>query len=169
MKRELTKYLNSLSDKELIKEVKKLYDKFDVVKKYYELELGDDSEKILKDFKDQIKKEYFPSRGYGHARSSVSKKVVTEFKKISVHQKDVIELLLYRVEVMLEFTNQYGDIDGSFYSSLENSFEQACKLIRKEKLESHFKNYCQELVSQTIHLGWGVSYNMRDVYQRYFQ
>jgi len=114
MKKELNKYLSSLSEKELIKEVKKLYDKFGDVKKYYEMELGDNSEKILAEYKAKIKKEYFPTRGYGRARNSVSRKVVLDFKKIAIHQKDVVELLLYRVEMMLKFTNAYGDIDEPF-------------------------------------------------------
>ena len=160
--------MKTLTEKELIKEVKKLYDKFDSVKKYYELELGNNSEKVLAGFKLRIKKEYFPNRGYGHGRSSVSRKVITDFKKISIHPKDLIELILYRTEMMLDFTNAYGDINESFYNTLEGSFEQACKLIKKEKLEGYFKKYCEELVGKSKHLGWGVSDSMNYMYEEYF-
>ena len=54
MKRELKKYLNSLEEKELINEIVKLYDKFKLVKQYYELELGNDSSKLLDEFKEKI-------------------------------------------------------------------------------------------------------------------
>lgn len=168
MKKELNKYLKTLTDKELIAEIKKLYDKFESVKKYYQLELGDDSGKVLSEYKAKIKKEYFPNRGYGYARSSVSRKVITEFKKISIHSKDLIELMLYRTEMMLEFTNTYGDMDESFYNSLWKSFEQACKLIKKEKLELYFKEYCEELVGKSNYLGWGVSDSMNYMYEEYF-
>ena len=157
-----------MTDKELIAEIKKLYDKFESVKKYYQLELSGDSEKVLSEYKSKIKKEYFPNRGYGRARSSVSRKVITEFKKISIHPKDLIELILYRTEMMLEYTNAYGDIDEPFYNSLCKSFEQACNMIKQEKLEPYFKDYCNELVGKSSYLGWGVSYSMRDMYEEYF-
>jgi len=156
MKREFNKYLKSLSEKELIKELQKIYTKFEPVRKYYQLELGNNSEAILNEFKTKIKKEYFPSRGYGSARNSVSRKVVSEFKKISVHSKDVVELLLYRVEMMLEFTLAYGDMDEPFYNSLESSFGEACKLIRKERLNHYYKEYCRELIGKSNNFGWGV-------------
>jgi len=160
MKKELNKYLSSLSEKELVKEVKKLYDKFADVKKYYEMELGDNSEKILAEYKAKIEKEYFPKRGFGRARNSVSRKVVLDFKKIAIHQKDVVELLLYRVEMMLKFTNNYGDIDEPFYNSLESSFAQACEIIAKEQLRPYFKVYCEELVRSASGFGWGVHDSM---------
>lgn len=136
--------------------MKKLYDKFDNVKKYYELELSDNSDKILLEYKKKIKKEYFPPRGYGKGRSSISRKVILDFKKISVHKKDEAELWLYRVEVMLEYTLQYGDIDESYYLTLENSFVDACEIIGKEKLKKYFNEYCLELISKASNFGWGV-------------
>jgi hypothetical protein len=167
MKRELTKYLNSLDEKGLKKEVKILYDKFDQVKQYYDLELGNSRMRILNEYKEKIKEEYFPKRGYGRASNRESKKVISEFKKISIQQKDVIELLLYRIEMMVKFTAEYGDIDEPFYNSLENGFKEACKLVEREKLKQYYRNYCQELVSRTADFGWGVSYNMKDIYKKY--
>lgn len=167
MKKELNKYLKSLTEKELIQEVKKLYDKFESVKKYYELELGESTEKILEEFKERIKKEYFPKRGFGKARNSESKKVISEFRKISVHQKDIVELLLYRTEMILAFTNEYGDMNASYYSSLESGFEQACKLIKKEQLRSEYRNYCQELVGKSFGFGWGIHDTLRHYYREY--
>ena len=73
MKRELKKYLNSLEEKELINEIVKLYDKFKLVKQYYELELGNDSSKLLDEFKEKIRKEYLPTRGFGRAIFSILK------------------------------------------------------------------------------------------------
>ncbi len=168
MQRDLNKYLDSLSEKELKQEVKKLVKKFDSVKKYYQLELGNDSEKILSEFKAKIKKEYFPSRGYGKASSRESQKVITAFKKISVHQKDLITLMLYRTEMMLDFTLEYGDINDSFYNSLITSFEKSCRLIKKEVLQVYFKEPCQELISKTYPIGWGVGSEMKIIFNDCF-
>lgn len=169
MKRELTKYLKTLTEKELIAEVKKLYDKFDPVRKYYELELGGNSEKVLSEYKAKIEKEYFPARGFGKARSSVSRKVIADFKKISVFPKDLIDLMLYRTEMMLDFTNAYGDMDEAFYTSIESGFEQACKLIVQEKMEPYFRAYCEELIRKSNGLGYGVSEELYGIFEDHFE
>mgnify|MGYP001127043026 CR=1 FL=1 len=110
VKTELNRYLKDLGKKELENEVKKLYSKFKDVKKYYELELSQDTTAVLNEFKEKIKQEYFPKRGFGRASNQASRKVVSDFKKISIFNKDIIELLLYRTDMMIENTKTYGDI-----------------------------------------------------------
>ncbi|MEM1324297.1 MAG: DUF6155 family protein [Bacteroidota bacterium] len=168
IKTELNRYLKSLDKAALEKEVKTLYSKFKVVKEYYELELGLNTAEVLESYKEKIKREYFPSRGFGRARSRESRKPITAFKKIATSQKDVVELLLYRVEMMLEFTRAYGDIDEPFYNSLEGSFYDACKLIQKEKLESYFKKECLHLIELAYPLGWGVQDTLQDYFDEFF-
>ena len=160
MKREFNKYLKSLDKDELTKELKKLYDKFELVRKYYAMELSENSDNVVEEYKKKIKKEYFPAKGYGAARNSASKKIISEFRKVSVHNSDIVELLLYRTEMMLEYTLAYGDIDEAFYNSLCSSYSQACKLISKEKLQGYYKDYCLKLISMSENFGWGVYYNL---------
>lgn len=167
VKREFSRYIKSLEKPELEKELKKLFDKIPAVSQYYELELSEDTTAVLEDYKAKIRKEYFPNRGYGNARSSVSKKYISDFKRISVFPKDVIELLLYRTEMMIDFTNLYGDMEEPFYTSLVNSFGEACKMIRKENLEEEFKDHCIRLIDKTEDLGWGVSDGLWCYFQNY--
>lgn len=168
MKREFNKFINSLSEKELIKELQQLYSKLEPVRQYYQMELGEDAQAVISTFKQSIKKEYFPNRGYGAARNSVSRKVITEFKKIAVHSKYVVELLLYRAEMMIEFSDHYGDMEEAFYNSLGSSYKEACKLIKKEKLESLFKPLCRELIAKTYSFGYGVTFELEDYYRECF-
>lgn len=168
MKKDFNRYLKSLDAKSLSNELKKLYDKFDLVRKYYEIELGQNSDAIVKEYKHKIKKEYFPTRGYGAARSSVSKKIISEFRKVSVHNSDVVELLLYRTEMMLEYTLAYGDIDEAFYNSLCSSFSQACKIISKDALQEYYRDYCLRLISMSEGFGWGVYYDLSEEYKQCF-
>ncbi len=72
VKTELNRYLKDLDKKELENEVKKLYSKFKDVKKYYELELSQDTTAVLNEFKARIKQEYFPKRGFGRASNQTS-------------------------------------------------------------------------------------------------
>lgn len=167
-KSELTKYLKELDKKGLENEVKKLYDKFKEVKQYYELEFCEDTTEILNQYKKKIKQEYFPSRGFGKARNGVSRKVISDFKKISIFKKDVIELLLFRVHNMMEFTKQYGDIDEPFYNSMENSYEEACKLIKEEKFEKEYREHCKMLLNDSFEYGWGLHDSFAYSYENCF-
>jgi len=155
-KKELSKFLQQSTKAELEKEVKKLYDKFSVVKKYYEIAFTTDTTKLIKGYKKQLYKVYFTPKGApGKGSSNVSRKVVTDFKKIATFQKDVIALLLYRVELMLDFAS-YGDLNEAFYNSLTRSFDEACQLIANERLEETFKNECERLMQEAYSVGWGV-------------
>lgn len=167
-KKTLSKYLKQAPKSALEQEIKMLYDKFPIVKKYYEVAFSKDTTNTLDAYKQKIYKEYFPTRGYGKARNNVSRKIVMELKKIATSQKDVIELILYRVEMMLKFTKTYGDIDEAFYNSLARSFDEACKLTKKEKLESEFQIECSDLVDKASPFGWGIHDALLYSYKFYF-
>ena len=167
MKRELNKYLNELTKKELEAEIKKLYTKFKVVKNFYDMELSQGTTAILEQFKLKIQKEYLPARGFGRASNRESKKVITEFKKIAVFKQDLIDLILFRVKVMLDYTFTYGDIDEPFYNSMDASFGDACKLIKAEKLEQKYQAELHDLIAQASNLGWGVYENFIYCYEQY--
>lgn len=167
MKRELNKYLKELTKKELEDEIKKLYTKFKVVKNFYDMELSQDTTAILEQFKQKIQKEYLPARGFGRASNRESKKVITEFKKICVFKRDLIDLILFRVKVMLDYTFTYGDIDEPFYNSMESSFEDACKLIKSEKLEQEYDGELRDFIQQASQFGWGVYDGFTFFYREY--
>lgn len=155
-KAELSKFLKQSTKEELEKEVKKLYDKFKEIQKYYEIEFTSDTTKIVKEYKNKIYKEYFKRNGtLGQGNSSNSRKVISDFKKISIFPKDIVELLLYRVEIMLDYAS-YGDLKEAFCNSMTRSFDEACQLIARERLEEDFKEDCDHLMREADSIGWGV-------------
>ncbi|MGA0559899.1 DUF6155 family protein [Larkinella sp. VNQ87] len=166
----LKKHLQSLTHDELVDEILKLTKKFREVKAYYEMDLGDSKQQgaLLAEYKTKLKKLFFPTRGYGDPKASEVRKIISDFKKISVFPFDVADLLLYRVELAVQFTNSYGDIDDRFYASTETAYEEALKLIETHKLHDHFRERGLMIQEQTRHIGWGFSYTMRDLTQKYF-
>lgn len=168
MKAAFTKFIKSLDEKGLYNELQRLYTKIPEVKKFYEMELSPNTDKIVAEAKAKLKKEYHPARGFGKARSSVSRKIVLDFKKIAIHQSDVIDLWLYRTEMMAQYTLDYGDMDEPFYNSLIAGFEAGCKLIEKEKLEKAFERRCHEIIDAIYgKVGWGLDYDLITVYEDY--
>ena len=69
---------------------------------------------------------------------------------------------------MIEFTNNYGDIDESFYNSLGSSFSEACKLVRSEQLEKEYRGECRRLMSETYHIGWRLYDGLKYSYDNFF-
>ncbi len=167
-KKELKKFLNELSKEELVKEVEKLYSKFSQVKTFYDVDLSGDTYALLETAKSKIKNEYFPARGHPKARSGEVKKIIDEFAKISIHPKDVIELYLFRFDMAVMFTNEYGDIDEPFYDSAYNAFAKALKLIEKHDYQNEFKMKCWEIVNSLKPIGWGFSDGVDELYYTYF-
>jgi hypothetical protein len=168
-KKELKKFLNDLSKDELIKEFEKLYSKFPQVKTYYDIDLSGDTSLLLSEAKRKIENEYFPSRGFGKARSGEVKKIIDDFSKVSIYPKDVIDLYLFRFHMAVKFTKAYGDIDEPFYDSAYNAFAKALKLIEKHGYKNEFKARCEAIVEELGDIGWGFSDGVQELFYTYFQ
>ena len=118
---ELKKYLMTLDQQAIVGEVIELFRNFDMVKDYYETKLNPSTDSATLDkYKTIITNEFFPKRGFGKARLSVARKAVNDFKKVSKDPSQIIDIMLYYVEVGCGFTGEYGDIDEPFYNSMES-------------------------------------------------
>ena len=165
----LKKHLQSVTHDELIEEVLKLAKRFKDVKTYFEMELGDTKQQtaIVDSVKQKIKKQFFPTRGYGNPKAAEIRKLISEFKKVSVFPFDLVDVLLFRVEQAVAFTNAYGDIDEGFYTSTERAYEDALKLIREHYLNEHFLKRCLSIRHETAHIGWGFAYEIDRLTKEY--
>ncbi len=164
----LRDYLAGKSKDDLVEEVITLSKKMPSVQEYYSIQLGK-SEDVLNKFKKTIRQEFFPSKGIGNAKAGVVRKIISDFKKISTSDRDLIDLLVFHVEQGVEFTNEYGDIDENFYSSIESSFKSAMELIKKERLYQDFQTRCLEIVDETDGIGWGFHDCLADLYYSTFE
>ena len=166
---ELKKVLKDSTKEDLIKDIVDLFKKNNFVKDYYGSKYNTDNTlSILNKHKDIIKNEFFPQRGDGKARLSVAKKAITEFKKISQDKALVADLMIFYVEMGVEFTNSYGDINESFYLSMEGMFEQAVKFIISNDIDKLFRERCEEIVHNTDGIGWGFHDGLSAIYYDYF-
>ncbi|MBN2642545.1 MAG: hypothetical protein JXR78_12895 [Victivallales bacterium] len=167
---QLKNHLKTKSTDELVKEICELYRKFTDVKDYYQTTLSKTGkEEVLKKYKLIVENEFFPSRGKPKMRLSVARNAVDEFLKISISPKDIADLMIFYVERGVEFTNAYGDIDGSFYSSMGSMFEKALKYIRETKQEEEFYTRSKEIVDDTRGIGWGFHDDLSDSFGRYME
>ncbi len=165
----LKKSLSEKSEKELLEEIINLFKKFPQVKEYYTSTFSEEGEKlILEKYKEIVTNEFFPKRGYGKARLSIAKKAINDFIKISSKPASVIEIMIHYVEQGVEFTDQYGDIDGPFYSSMENMFDKALKLAEKNNLLPFFQDHFEETANKACE-GWGFKDYLFDSYYQFYE
>ena len=68
-----------------------------------------------------------------------------------------IDLMLTYVENGTEFTHEFGDINESFYNSLESVLEEMAQLSPGEGSEHYpqFRERIQRLTTHADHIGWG--------------
>ncbi len=166
--RELKKHLENLPKDELIKIIGELYNLNKQNKEFCENKFNPDSEGKLQLYKQKVKEAFFPKRGY-QLKLSDARKAISDFKKLSPSAEQLCDILLYYTEMGVDFTNEYGDIDENFYTSLENNYEKALELMSKNKLLAVFQERCEAVVSNTIDMGWGFHDTLSDIYSENFE
>ena len=160
---QLKKALNGLSPKELADELLFLQKTYPQVADYFTSKYGEGENSVIDDYKAIVKNEFFPKRGYGKIHLSTAKKAISDFKKISTTQESVIDIMLYYVEQGVKFTKEYGDINESFYISIETVFEDSLKLMVEHKLVEGFRPRCDWIVKNAID-GWGFREGLESSY-----
>ncbi len=167
---ELKRNLEELSKDTLITTITDIYKKNDFVKDYLNGKFGSKSDvSILVKYKDIIEEEFFPEFGEGKARLSVAKKSITEFKKISNNKMHISDLMLFYVEIGVNFTACYGDIDENFYMSMERMYGNALKHIEKYDLSISFLDRSKKIVDDTVDMGWGFHDELCEIYYSYYE
>ncbi|MEK6153784.1 DUF6155 family protein [Flavobacteriaceae bacterium 3-367] len=139
-KRALKKYLEGLEREGLSEQLLDLYNRFPVVKEYYDFVFDPKEEKRIQEAKVRISNEYFPvKRRKPKARRSVAQKFIKHFITLGVASHMVADLMLYNLEVAQAFA---GDrkVPDAFYRSMLNSFSQAVQYISLNGLLPDFKD-----------------------------
>lgn len=125
---------------------------------------------ILEAYKEIIKNEFFPEKGYGTLRYAVAEKAINSYFKASGDFAGKMELMLFYVENGADFTNKYGDIDEKFYDKIGGMLEKFCTLLKTPEgkpLYPRFKRRLFEIRKKTKMIGWGfgdeVNFLVKDI------
>jgi hypothetical protein len=165
---ELKKRLSYKTNAELIEEISQLYQKFPVIKAYYQSKFFGDELTILDKHKAIVRNEFLmQGNRLPKMRLSVARKAVTDFKKIAQSTQNIAELMITYVEAGVSCTNEFGDIDEPFYNSMESMYETALKYIVKEQLFAEFEDRLKRIVSNTYRCGWGFHDQLSYLFESY--
>jgi Family of unknown function (DUF6155) len=163
-------HLKNCSKEELIADITELFKRFQPVQDYYQVKISPQAAtNIDKKYKKIIEDEFFPARGYGDAKLSVAKKAISDYRKICTKAEEVADIMLFYVEQGVKYTNAYGDINESFYNSMEGMYEKAIQWIFKYKIQDIFAERCQKIMEDSSGIGWGFSDAMCGIYEEAFE
>lgn len=153
-KRALKKYVSDLKKSELEEQLLDLYDRFPVVKEYYDFIFNPKEEKLVQEAKAKISNEYFPKkRKRPKARRSVAQKYIKHFIKLGVEPLLIVDVMLYNLETAQSFSSE-RNLPDSFFKSMLNSFKEAVHFISVNGSIPDFKTRLVAIYTATQEREW---------------
>lgn len=159
---DVEKQLDYLDKPELIEVLRDLFNSSDTVRAFLAnrfLPQGDRGETLAK-YRKRVVDPFYPARGFGKLNLREARRAIREYQKGTGDLAGTIDLLLTYVESGTRFTNDYGDIDERFYSSLESALGEmadSLKTLEGVRLYPQFQKRIEALAKDASGIGWGYS------------
>jgi hypothetical protein len=165
--RDVKKELSKLDKDGLINLISDLYKKNMSTKELLDFYVKPNERELFNKYRDIVFEAFYPTRG-DELKLKNGKKAIADFKKFSPSSELVAELMLFYVATGVDFTNDFGDIDEGFYSSLDTTFVAVMKLMKKENLLENFAEQVSIIVNKTDGIGWGFHDYFCEVYWEFY-
>ncbi|WP_336784690.1 DUF6155 family protein [Paenibacillus sp. MMO-177] len=163
---QLKKQLKSYKQEELISIILDCYKSSADVKNYIHMLLEPEGteEQLYEETKKKIRNQFYPDRGQPKLKLAEAKKAITEFGKLSSNEARLLDLMIYYVELGVEFTNDYGDMYDSYYSSMVSMFRNVMDRINTMSTYTLFQDRLKLILHNTQHIGWGFGDALADIF-----
>ena len=166
--KEIKNKLNDLNKEALVELIIGFYQKNKSVKEQLDYYFDPQENEMLQIYKTKVLEAFYPKRG-DMFHLKLGKQAITDFKKLKPSLESQIDLMIYYVECGVKLTNEFGDIDEQFYSSLEGVFRDAMKFIDGGKLHDKYNDRALGIVEDTKDIGWGFHDCLGDLYYETYQ
>jgi len=144
-----------------------LYKKNKSVKEYFDFYVNPDERMLFNKYRIKVYEAFYPKRG-DDCKLKDGKQAISDFRKLQPSAELLADLMLFYVETGVEYTNEFGDIDQNFYSSLEKTYAAALEFMRKENLLEKFAERTQKVVDDTDGIGWFFHDYLGQVHSEYY-
>ncbi len=117
----------------------------------------------LENYRRKIVEQFFPARGDGKLKLVEARGAIRDYRKATGDLAGTIDLMLTYVENGTEFTREFGDINESFYNSLESVLNEMAQLLMDEggAFYPRFRERVQRLATLADGIGWGYGDSVR--------
>jgi hypothetical protein len=165
--KDIKKELKKLDKDKLIDLVADLYKKNKSVKEFFDFYINPNERELFNKYRDKVFEAFYPKRGF-NLKLKDGKQAIIEFKKLEPSSDLLADLMLFYVETGVQFTNDFGDIDEGFYSSIETTYISALTLMKKENLLEKFADRAGKVVNDTSGIGWGFHDYLDNVHSDFY-
>jgi len=166
-KTELKRELRKLDKDQLIGLISDLYKKENSVQKLLDFYVNPNEKELFSEYRHAVITAFYPECGY-EIKLHKGRQAISDFGKYGPSSHLLADLMLVYVETGVNFTNDFGDMNENFYSSLESMYVRALKLMQKEGILDKFANRARVIIIDTRDVGWGFHDYLADVYYRYY-
>jgi hypothetical protein len=167
-KRAFKKYIKSLEKEELEEQIMDLYQRFDDVKVFYNFVFNPNEEKLVREAKFKISKEYFPPNNRRpKKRRSVAQKLIKHFIKLEMEPHSLADVMFYNIEVAQAFSGDVDNINEGFEKSMLKSFEQAVSFVIEKGISSEFVTRINKICEEAERQKWSNSYQFDQLRDRF--
>ena len=158
-KRAFKKYIKTLKKEDLEDQILDLYNRFDEVKVFYNFVFNPNEEKLLKEAKFKISKEYFPPNNRRpKTRRSVAHKLIKHFIKLEMEPHSLADIMFFNIEVAQAYSRDKENITESFQKSMLKSYEQASEYVISNGISSDFADRINKITEEADSQNWTNAY-----------
>ena len=152
-KTKLKKYLQTLTQEQIIQVVMDLYDARKDAKEYLEFFMNPDSAAALEKAKKDLYRNYFTPQGRTRARvsSKAGSDIVADFIRLDTEPETVADLLLYHVEVIISRLVLRHLVRETAWNSVVTNFRKALDYILAYNLKPTTERRVEKLLEYSHH------------------
>lgn len=148
-KKALLKHLQKSDKEDIINEVVTLFDKFKNVKEFYKSELSDEADPLLDKYKKRITEVYSLSNPKERSTNINLNRLIKDFKKVSIYERELADLMLHRVECGIIAFTKNNKRSATFYNCIISTFEDSIKLIISDNYLEEFKPRIDKIIKNS--------------------
>jgi len=163
---EIEEELNELGKPALVRLLKELYDASAVNQAFLAARFSQQgvSAEMREPYRKKIIRQFFPKRGFGKLDLRLARQAISNYRRATSDIAGTLDLMLTYVEQGTRFTKEYGDIEESFYNSMESVLSEAIKLVSsRPELYEQSRDRFIGLRRATNGIGWGYGDNVSDM------
>ena len=165
--REVKKELKKLDKKQLVDLIGDFYKKNKAAREFFNFYVNPDENELLEKYRDKVFEAFYPRSGFNYSLKK-GKQAINDFKKLGISSHLLADLILFYVETGVDFTNDFGDIDEPFYTSMAKTYDAALELMDKEGILEEFMERAEKVVTESGEIGWGFSDVTSQIYSDYY-
>jgi Family of unknown function (DUF6155) len=167
------KHIATLNQDDLRMELVKLFISVKEVPAFYAIGTQTPAEaaKAVKDLKAKMYKQFWtPS---GNPRNSISnanlRKEILAFEKSGAAPADLLDVIIYRVELTTNYANEFGGTAEGDYTAASNAFDKAMELAHSQNLMTpEIQERCKQIFKADNLDPWYIEW-LKDGYDKFFK